>query len=420
MNANQRRNRRKKIQVTTHVKYLTDASDVKTTLGETIDLSTGGLQLKLPRLSEIEEIQELRIDLPGQSEQIVTDGEIRWRSAENGTGTVGIQFTSLSSSEQNQLAAYLELPHGDEIIKKGSLLRFQQLQQNLIHHYQPPPSVEERIEQLPPRQVYSITDLLDISPSELARFIADHLDVEYVSSLSRQEIQLLDLTESFCKSNNFAPIRDNRDHRVLVLSNPFKHLFFSIFNDYHNGEFTHFSITEPERINRLFEKSLEKKRTRNDEHQDIPGYLFVPNSDIQPDLQENLTLSNFSPEEVFQSQERYETSTRKTLIIRILNMVLTLAVDNGHSPLVLIPDGDTLELRFDEEERQHRELQFSHNIADLFITRLQIITNLSLTERRSKQQGQFHILLNEQKYRVDVSLVPIQTGQKALLHIKPE
>lgn len=418
MNINQRRNRRKKIQVTTQVKYLTESDEVKSTLGQTIDLSKGGVQLELPRLSEIEQIRELRLDLPDQPEQIVTDGQIKWRSTENGPGTVGIQFTSLTSSEQEMLAEYLGLPDGDEIIEKGSLLRFQQLKQNLIDQHHPNKDRKERIETTPPRRVYSLTNLLDISPSQLSRYIADHLNVEYVSSLSRSDVDLQDLTESFCQTNNIVPVQNSRGHRILVLSNPFKHVFFSEFNDYHNSEFVHFSISEPDRIHRLFEKSLERKRTPEGVEQNVPGYLFVPDSGIEPDLQEVLTLSDLSPQDVFQDQERSRTVTRKTLVIRMVNMILTLGADNGFRHLELVPNGETLELGYKRDEMRHTDFQFTNNIADLVVTRIKIISDLSLTSRQQELEGRFYILLKEQKYRVDVSIVPIQTGEKAILNIE--
>ena len=91
-----------RVQVELPASAWTLAQPTRRVAGETVDLSTGGAQLRLPDLAPLAASVELWIALPGGPLHV--SAGVRWRRE---PGLVGVEFERISPEEQARLVEFL-------------------------------------------------------------------------------------------------------------------------------------------------------------------------------------------------------------------------------------------------------------------------------------------------------------------------
>lgn len=123
-----------------------------------------------------------------------------------------------------------------------------------------------------------------------------------------------------------------------------------------------------------------------------------------------------SEEEAVSQDEIAEDSP----IAQTVNLLLEYAIRSGASDIHIEPRDDIVSVRYRIDGVLREANQLPKNIQNALVSRIKILSNLKIDERRVPQDGRFKINLNERSFAFRVSTLPITTGEKVVMRILNE
>jgi general secretion pathway protein E len=112
-----------------------------------------------------------------------------------------------------------------------------------------------------------------------------------------------------------------------------------------------------------------------------------------------------------------ESSQNQPAIIRLLNLILTEAIQQGASDVHFEPEEDGLRVRY----RIDGVLQIRHSPAPEYqgqlLTRIKVMAKLDIAERRLPQDGRIKLRMGGKEIDLRVSTVPVVHGERIVLRI---
>ncbi len=416
MSQERRSHERTEINITTRISYEpVSGSGTQEMLVKTIDLSKGGALLKLTDKSNIDDIQRLEFRIPDVADRISSEADLRWASEEENTHLIGVKFTSLSETGSQALENFLERNKSQDITQKASPVRFQELVECLKEDMNLTPDQSAQLEGIPPNRLYESATSAGIPSYELAEFIANHLELTYLPSLHENVVDLEELSQNFCIQNGILPIRNENGERMLVLSNPYSHVCHSVFKRYFESDISGYLITEPDNIKSVFQETSEEDSTSDQGRKNASG-LFVLNTDEEPVYDEN-AFPDVSIENQFDNLEMEKEESEKENVVRIVNKLLIGAIDEGVSDIHIEPRQRHLLVRYRKDGILQKKWELPKNLTRVLLTRIKIMSDMDIAERRKPQDGGFRVLYENRRIDVRASVIPVNTGEKGVLRI---
>ncbi len=104
-------------------------------------------------------------------------------------------------------------------------------------------------------------------------------------------------------------------------------------------------------------------------------------------------------------------------IIRLLNALLLQAVKERASDIHIEPYEKELEVRLRVDGILHKVLSPPKIIQDALISRIKIMSNLDIAEKRLPQDGRIRLLLGGRDIDIRVSIIPTAHGERAVLRL---
>jgi type II secretory ATPase GspE/PulE/Tfp pilus assembly ATPase PilB-like protein len=384
-------------------------------LCKTIDLSKGGALLKLTDKSNIDKIEKLEFRIPDLAERVSTRADIRWSSEEEDGHLIGVKFTSLGENESEALKEFLLRNKSQDITQKASPVRFQELIEHLQEHLDLTLDQRTQLEGVPPNRLYDAAKSAGVQPYEMAELIADHLDLTYVPSLHESTVDLEDLSQNFCLQNGILPIRNENGERMLVMSNPYTHVCHSVFKRYFESDISGYLITEPDNIRSIFQNTTNSDTT-SDQGKKTASGLFVLDSDQDPEL-DNEPFPDVSIDEQFDDIETEKEESEKEDVVRIVNRLLIGAIDEGVSDIHIEPRAHHLLVRYRKDGVLQKKWELPKKLSRVLITRIKIMSDMDIAERRKPQDGGFRVLYQNRRIDIRASVIPVNTGEKGVLRV---
>jgi type IV pilus assembly protein PilB len=117
--------------------------------------------------------------------------------------------------------------------------------------------------------------------------------------------------------------------------------------------------------------------------------------------------------DVFELKE----SADEAPVVKLVNMVLVDAIRKGASDLHWEPYEKTFRIRFRIDGVLHEMLSPPKRLEPAIISRLKIMSNLDISERRLPQDGRIKLRYGEREIDFRVSILPTIFGEKAVLRI---
>ena len=156
----------------------------------------------------------------------------------------------------------------------------------------------------------------------------------------------------------------------------------------------------------------------------IEKYYEAPSSSISDMLSEitaevgNVEVVEGSEEEsakvdIFELKE----SSEEAPVIKLVNMVLVDAIRKGASDLHWEPYDKVFRIRFRIDGVLHEMLAPPKRLEPAIISRLKIMANLDISERRVPQDGRIKLRYGQREIDFRVSVLPTIFGEKAVLRI---
>ncbi|NWF76018.1 MAG: type II secretion system ATPase GspE [Nitrospirae bacterium] len=109
--------------------------------------------------------------------------------------------------------------------------------------------------------------------------------------------------------------------------------------------------------------------------------------------------------------------TEEAPIIRLLNALLLQAVKERASDIHIEPYERELDVRFRIDGVLNRVLSPPKIIQDALISRIKIMSNLDIAEKRLPQDGRIRLLLGGKDIDIRVSVIPTSHGERAVLRL---
>jgi type IV pilus assembly protein PilB len=117
--------------------------------------------------------------------------------------------------------------------------------------------------------------------------------------------------------------------------------------------------------------------------------------------------------DVFELKE----SADEAPVVKLVNMVLVDAIRKGASDLHWEPYEKTFRIRFRVDGVLHEMLSPPKRLEPAIISRLKIMSNLDISERRLPQDGRIKLRYGQREIDFRVSILPTIFGEKAVLRI---
>ncbi len=119
----------------------------------------------------------------------------------------------------------------------------------------------------------------------------------------------------------------------------------------------------------------------------------------------------------FESPKDLLELTEEAPIIRLLNALLMQAVKEKASDIHIEPYEKELEVRMRVDGILHGVLSPPKIIQDALISRVKIMANLDIAEKRLPQDGRIRLLIGARDIDIRVSIIPTSYGERAVLRL---
>ena len=104
-------------------------------------------------------------------------------------------------------------------------------------------------------------------------------------------------------------------------------------------------------------------------------------------------------------------------VIKLVNQIVAQAVDQGASDLHLAPDGRDLRVRFRVDGVLHDATTVPHRLAGGVVSRVKIMANLDISERRMPQDGRVGLTIESRHVDLRVVTLPSVHGEGVVMRI---
>lgn len=104
-------------------------------------------------------------------------------------------------------------------------------------------------------------------------------------------------------------------------------------------------------------------------------------------------------------------------VVKLVNFLIYSAVQEGASDIHIEPDDHTLRVRYRIDGRLFEKIQPPHKMQQAIASRIKIMANLDISERRLPQDGDFNVMMDGRPIDLRVSTMPCKFGEIVVLRI---
>lgn len=117
---------------------------------------------------------------------------------------------------------------------------------------------------------------------------------------------------------------------------------------------------------------------------------------------------------------RQEDIAEDSPVAQTVNLLLEYAVRAGASDIHIEPREDFLQIRYRIDGVLKEANRLPKNVMNALVSRIKILSNLKIDERRAPQDGRFKVTVAGKKFALRVSTLPITEGEKVVMRILDE
>lgn len=133
---------------------------------------------------------------------------------------------------------------------------------------------------------------------------------------------------------------------------------------------------------------------------------------------ENVKVTVLKEDEKETSDISAITKSEEAPIIALVNLIILRAVKENASDIHIEPFGeDTLKVRYRVDGILHDVMSLPRNLQLAVISRIKIMSDLDIAERRLPQDGRIQVNVGGKKINIRVSILPAVNGESAVLRI---
>lgn len=129
----------------------------------------------------------------------------------------------------------------------------------------------------------------------------------------------------------------------------------------------------------------------------------------------DMEVDDASEEEV--SLDQLRELVDEAPIVRVVNLIISQAINDKSSDIHIEPDVKSVRVRYRVDGVLHEVMQPPKHIQAPMVSRIKIMSNLDIAERRIPQDGKIHLKHDGKEYDLRVSTIPCVHGEKVVMRI---
>jgi type IV pilus assembly protein PilB len=107
-------------------------------------------------------------------------------------------------------------------------------------------------------------------------------------------------------------------------------------------------------------------------------------------------------------------------IAQTVNLIIDYAIKQGASDIHIEPREEYVSIRYRVDGQLHETNKLPKKVLQALVSRIKILSNLKIDERRAPQDGRFKVTIGSGQYALRVSTLPIADGEKVVMRILDE
>lgn len=137
----------------------------------------------------------------------------------------------------------------------------------------------------------------------------------------------------------------------------------------------------------------------------------------------DISAADFGPVEVDDAvEEEIALDKLKELvdeapIVRVVNLIISQAINDKASDIHIEPEAKAVRVRYRVDGVLHDVMQPPKHIQAPMVSRIKIMANMDIAERRVPQDGKIHLRHDNREFDLRVSTVPCVHGEKVVMRI---
>jgi type IV pilus assembly protein PilB len=104
-------------------------------------------------------------------------------------------------------------------------------------------------------------------------------------------------------------------------------------------------------------------------------------------------------------------------VVKLVNFLIYSAVQDGASDIHIEPDDHLLRVRYRIDGKLHEKIQPPYKMQQAVASRIKIMANLDISERRLPQDGDFNVMMDGRPIDLRVSTMPSKYGEIVVMRI---
>ena len=150
----------------------------------------------------------------------------------------------------------------------------------------------------------------------------------------------------------------------------------------------------------------------------IQTYLPAANVFVIDDIIDDEGLEDFTLlENITQDISNLEEVAGQSPVVKLVNYLLYNAVKENASDIHIEPDDKKLRVRYRVDGKLYEKLRPPHQMHPAIVSRIKIMAELDIAQRRLPQDGGIHVLVGGRPIDLRVSVMPANFGEKVVIRV---
>lgn len=289
-------------------------------------------------------------------------------------------------------SAVPRLPIGEMLVQRG-LISESQLRQALEHQSQK--GHKKLLGEV-------LIDLKFVNEQQVLEVIAEGYEVPFMTQTARiadpKVIELL--PREFLEEHKVLPLFLVRGVLTVAISEPA-------------------NLYLVEEVQRLTGYEVQIVASTNAELEaSLQSYLPSANVFVIDDFYEDIDDADFSViEKQVTELADLEEVAGQSPVVKLVNYLIFSAVQEGASDIHIEPDDHRLRVRYRIDGKLFEKLRPPYKMSPAITSRIKIMSNLDISERRVPQDGDIHVMMEGRPIDLRVSTLPGKHGEKVAIRI---
>ncbi|MBN1457771.1 MAG: Flp pilus assembly complex ATPase component TadA [Sedimentisphaerales bacterium] len=250
-----------------------------------------------------------------------------------------------------------------------------------------------------------LSDLEILDEEKVTKALAEFLSMEYLclDDISDLDVNLARiLPENIAKRFCVVVVGEEEDKIVVAMADPLNVIDIDTISLKIKRQIK-VVISSESRINRAIETIYHGSDIEEQHLRDLIEFEIETEQANKDEFEESESVS--------------EAEATKAPVVRFVDLLLSHAVKSRASDIHIEPQEDTMVIRLRIDGVLHEVVPPPKSMQAAVVTRIKILSEMDIAERRLPQDGRFKIKTSGRTIDVRVSVIPVIYGEKAVLRI---